>query len=68
MKYNIYDSITGIYKKSIELDYQPEFSVTGHLPEETQYYTIAYINNEWVSVVRPEYEIIDDNFVLKILN
>lgn len=65
MKYHIYDKNTGIYKETIESEVKPENSVEGYLPEETEYYTIAYINGEWVSVVRSEYEIINDEFVLK---
>lgn len=65
MKYHKYDADTGIYIETIESGIDgsiPNYSVAGNLPEETEYYTIAYINNEWVSVVRPEYIISENGF------
>jgi hypothetical protein len=65
MKYHKYDSQTFLYIETVESDVQPEFSVNGEIPEITEYYYIAFINNEWVSVVSPNYEIIDNQFVEK---
>lgn len=65
MKYHIYDSKTGIYIETVEQDNQSQNSVEGYLPEQTEFYTVAYIDGEWFSVIRPEYEIIDDQFVMK---
>lgn len=65
MKYHLIDINTGIYISTIDEDIKPSNSVEGYLPEQTEYYTIAYINNEWVSVVRPEYFQTDDGFILK---
>jgi hypothetical protein len=65
MKYHKYDSQTFLYIETVESDVQPEFSVGGEIPEITEYYYIAFINNEWVSVVSPNYEIIDNQFVEK---
>ena len=63
MKYHKYDSKTGMYLETVEAEKQPKNSVGGDLPDQTEYYTIAYLNGEWVSVVRPKYEIRDDVFV-----
>lgn len=65
MKYHKYDSETYLYLETVETEIQPEFSVDGFLPEITEYYTIAFINNEWVSVINPKYEIINNQFVEK---
>jgi hypothetical protein len=65
MKYHKYDPQTFLYVETVESDVQPENSVSGDLPEMTQFYTLAYIENEWLSVVRPEYEIVDNEFVKK---
>lgn len=65
MKYHLYNLETGIYLETIDEEIKPYNSVEGYLPEQTEYYTIAYINNEWVSVVRPEFIQTDYGFVLK---
>ena len=65
MLWHKYDSVTKIYIDSVESNEQPENSVGGNLPEVTQHYTVAYIDDEWVSVIRPEYEVIDNKLSLK---
>ena len=65
MKFHKYDSVNFLYIETLESEYQPENSVTGYLPEITEYYSIAYMDGEWVSVVNPKYEIINDQFVKK---
>lgn len=64
--YHIYDSTTFLYKETVTADVAPENSVEGFLPEQTEYYSIAYIDGSWVSVVNPKYEIVDNQFVEKI--
>lgn len=66
MKYHKYDPVTLLYSETVEADEQPENSVGGILPDQTQYYTLSYQVKEWVSVVRPEYEVIDNKFVKKV--
>ena len=65
MKYHKYDHVSFLYIETVESENQPENSVSGYLPEITEYYSIAYMNGEWVSVVNPKYEIINDQFVKK---
>ncbi len=65
MLWHKYDPATKIYIDSVESSEQPENSVGGNLPEVTQHYTVAYIDDEWVSVIRPEYEVIDNKLSLK---
>jgi len=65
MKYHKFDPQTFMYIETVESDIQPEFSVGGEIPEITEYYTIAFVNNVWVSVVSPNYEIINNEFVKK---
>ena len=65
MKYHIYDPQSYLYVETVESENQPANSVDGSIPEITEYYTIAFIDNQWVSVVNPKYEIIDNQFVEK---
>ena len=66
MQYHKYDAQTFLYVETVEAEQQPENSVGGVLPEETEYYTLAFIDGVWVSVLRPELEIIDNQIVEKI--
>jgi hypothetical protein len=52
MLFHKYDADTKLYIESVEAEEQPENSVSGILPEMTDLYTIAFIENEWVSVLR----------------
>lgn len=63
MIYHKFDADSKIYIESIESEEQPENSVSGVLPDTTEHYTIAFINNEWLSVLRPELQIIDNKIV-----
>ena len=63
MMYHKFDADSKIYIESVESEEQPENSVSGVLPDITEHYTIAFINNEWFSVLRPELQIIDDKIV-----
>ena len=65
MKYHKYDPETLLYVESIETEEQPENSVVGDLPDETEHYTLARIGDTWVSVLRPEYEIVDSKIQKK---
>lgn len=56
MKYHIYDPVTFIYVETVEADNPPSNSVGGDLPDLTEFYTVAYIDNTWVSTIRPQYE------------
>lgn len=60
MNYHKYDPVTGVYQETVDVDLQPENSVSGRLPDITEFYTVAFINDEWVSVLKPEYEIVDN--------
>lgn len=64
MTYHKYDPQTKIYIESVEADAEPSNSVSGKLPDLTTYYTVAYINNEWVSVLRPECQVVDNKIEL----
>jgi hypothetical protein len=65
MKYHKYDPQTLLYVETIESEQQPENSISGELPEITEFYTVAFINDEWISVLKSEYEIIDNQIVKK---
>jgi len=60
MLYHKYDPTTLLYVESIESEEQPEHSVAGNLPDQTEHYTLAHADGSWVSVLRPEYEIVDN--------
>lgn len=59
MLYHKYDPQTLLYAESIEAEEQPEHSVDGVLPDQTEHYTLAFADGQWVSVLRPEFEIVD---------
>lgn len=63
MIYHKFDADSKIYIESVESEEQPENSVSGDLPDITEHYTIAFINNEWFSVLRPELQIIDGKII-----
>lgn len=65
MMYHKFDPETKIYTESVESDSQPEHSTIKVLPEITEYYTVAFIENKWVSVLKPEFEIIANEIKLK---
>lgn len=65
MIFHKYDPITKIYIESVESEIQPENSVDGALPETTEFYTIAYEDGCWFSLLRPEYEFKDGMIVKK---
>lgn len=60
MLYHKFDADTKIYTDSIEADEQPENSVSGVLPDITEHYTVACIDEQWISVLKPELEVIDN--------
>lgn len=66
MKYHKYDPLTLLYTETVDSDKRPENSVGGILPDQTEYYTLSYQVKEWVSVIRPEYEVIDNKIVKKV--
>jgi hypothetical protein len=65
MLFHKFDAETKIYIESIEADEQPENSVAGLLPDITEHYTVAFIDDQWVSVLKPELEIVDNKIELK---
>jgi hypothetical protein len=52
MTFHKYDPDTRLYIESVEAEEQPSNSVEGYLPEMTDLYTLAFIENEWVSVLK----------------
>ena len=60
MLYHKFDSETKIYIESVETEEQPESSTDKKLPEITEQYTVAFIEEEWISVLKPELEIVDN--------
>jgi|688.fasta_scaffold1165426_2 hypothetical protein len=52
MTFHKYDIDTKLYIESVETEEQPENSVSGILPEMTDLYALAFIENEWVSVLK----------------
>jgi hypothetical protein len=65
MLYHKIDPETGLYIESVESEEKPEGFVEGNLPEATEHYTLAYVNDEWISVLKKEYEIINNSIKLK---
>jgi hypothetical protein len=63
MQYHKYDAQTFLYVETVEAEEQPENSVSGVLPDQTEYYTLAFIDGVWVSVLRPNFQIIDSQIV-----
>lgn len=64
MLFHKFDPTTKIYTESVETDAQPEHSTNKALPEITEHYTVAFIDGEFVSVLKPELEIIDNEIKL----
>lgn len=62
MLYHKYDPQTLLYVESVEAKEQPDNSVAGVLPDQTEHYTLAFINGQWASVLRPEIEIVGGCF------
>jgi hypothetical protein len=65
MLFHKFDADTKIFIESIESEEQPENSALGSLPDITEHYTVAFIGDEWVSVLKPESEILDNKIKLK---
>ena len=65
MLYHKFDSETKIYIESVEMEDQPESSTDKKLPEITEQYTVAFVNEEWISVLKPELEIVDNKIQSK---
>jgi hypothetical protein len=65
MTYHLYDQVTGLYLETVEAEIQPSNSVSGSLPDRTDQYTIAFIDGDWVSVLRPELEISENKIIAK---
>jgi hypothetical protein len=65
MLFHKFDADTKIYIESVEADEQPENSASGELPDITDHYTVAFIDGQWFSVLKPELEIIDNKIELK---
>jgi hypothetical protein len=65
MLYHKIDPETKIYIESVEADEQPENSVGGNLPDITEHYTVAFIDNQWASVLKKEFEVVDNMIQLK---
>lgn len=63
MLFHKFDPIAKIYTESVEADIQPEHSTDKALPEITEQYTVAFIDGEFVSVLKPELQIIDNEIV-----
>lgn len=64
MLFHKFDPITKIYTESVEAELQPEHSTDKALPEITEHYTVAFIDGEFVSVLKPELQIIDNEIRL----
>ncbi len=60
MLFHKFDPVTNIYTESVEADVQPEHSTDKALPEITEHYTVAFIDDEFVSVLKPELQIVDN--------
>lgn len=63
MLFHKFDPATKIYTEGVEAELQPESSTDKALPEITEHYTVAFIDGEWVSVLKPELQIIDNEIV-----
>lgn len=65
MLFHKFDPVTKIYTESVESEEQPENSTDKTLPEITEHYTVAFIDGEFVSVLKPELQIVDNKIELK---
>ena len=59
-----FDSDTKVYVSSEELEAEVENSTSLPLPETTENYTVAFIDNTWVSVLRSDRQIIDNTIII----
>lgn len=62
-----YDPITKIYTHSEESESLVDNSTDLSLPELTYYYTVAFIDNKWVSVLKPGFEV-QNNIIVDLNN
>jgi hypothetical protein len=67
MLYHRFDADSKIYIESIESEEQLENSTDRKLPDITEHYTVAFIDGEWLSVLKPELEIINNKIEVKQL-
>ncbi len=67
MLYHKFDADSKIYIESIESEEQLENSTDKKLPDITEHYTVAFIDGEWLSVLKPELEIINNKIEVKQL-
>ena len=65
MLFHKFDPDTKIFIESVESETQPENSTDKDLPEITESYTVAFVNEAWISVLKPELEIVDNLIVPK---
>ena len=65
MLFHKFDAETKIFIESIESEEQPDNSTDKILPEITEHYTVAFIDDEWVSVLKPTFEIVENKIELK---
>lgn len=65
MLYHKFDADTKIYLETVEADEQPENSVAGELPDITEHYTVAFMDDQWFSVLKPELEIVENKIQRK---
>lgn len=65
MLYHKFDAETKVYIESVEAEGQPESSTDKKLPEITEQYTVAFVNEEWISVLKPGLEIVDNKIQSK---
>jgi len=61
MKFHKYDPNTFLFIETVESEEQPQNAVQGELPDQTEHYTLAHIDGEWVSVLRPEFEVVGND-------
>ena len=59
-----YDPITKLYLSSQELETLPESATAQPLPEMTEDYTLAFIDGVWVTVLRPNRQIVNNQIVV----
>jgi hypothetical protein len=58
------DPITKIYTHSEELEAEVENSTSLQLPEITEHYTVALIDGEFVSVLKPDRQVINNEIIV----
>lgn len=67
MLFHVFDAESKIFIESVEAESQPENSTDMMLPDITEHYTVAFIDGQWVSVIKPEFEIIDNEIKEKVI-